>query len=70
MNADVKLKAGDPVTVYRDPLDCRHVEGHGRLVRLLKSDCGRHNGGLIQRWRVKFSDGGAAVDRDILLPRA
>ncbi len=54
------MKKGDIITIYTDPLTCKHPEGQAKLKRKLTWD-----DEPIERWTVKFLDTGDVVDRFI-----
>lgn len=69
MNATVRLKPGQRVAIFRDPLDCRMPEGDAYLVKrdADAESCGWYHGSPIERWYVRFPGEDTEVLRSILL---
>lgn len=60
---ELTLTEGDTVDVYDDPIDCTRLEGHAKLVELVK-DHTEESG--LQYWLVELTDDpGAQVLRAV-----
>jgi len=61
------MKAGDRVTIYRDPLTRQEPEGEATLIRLVDHCRGFHEGDRLESWRVQLDGGRRCVERVILV---
>ena len=61
---ETKLKRGEMVTIYQNPISCERPEGKAKLKRHISTDnCGAM---VIERWVVRFpGDCEMDVERDI-----
>ena len=59
---------GSKVMVYHDPITCKDPEGVAEL-REMAWIRGHNGGGVLENWRVRFTDSGPIVNRTIRIKR-
>ena len=71
-----EIKKGNVVSIFQDPITEEDFEGDALLIECLNEDCGKVNGRILQRWKVRFANAhppntyeDEVFERKILVPK-